>query len=203
MRLRFTRSLKTREWLLIVAAAVVLAGLPLVKRVIVPAYDNWRSLREEVGRLEGEMTELVQNIAIAEKVRAEFARLGDHAAQRDTDEVTLSAFLRDVEATARKPNVTLVNMKPMPVDETTTHKTYRVHLAVAGRLADVTQFVADLLGGAWITSLDGFTVRGVQDGRTVECNLQVSMLRLLPPDVRRKPVKAKAAATTKGKHDVH
>lgn len=79
---------------------------------------------------------------------------------------------------ARHPSLTLINMKPLPVDDRGTYKIYPVKLAVAGKLQEVLQFVSAMTNRPVVVGLDGFSLRGIQGNNMVECTLSIWMVRL-------------------------
>jgi hypothetical protein len=154
--------------------------IPLVKRFILPAYDQWCALKSTVGMQVVEYDTLKSNLLIKESVDKQFERLGDHVWQLESDQITLSNYLRELETLARHPSMTLINMKPIPAQLEDTHKIYRLKLTVAGKLQEILQFVSELTHGTTVTGLEAFSLRAVQGINIVECNLSLWMVQLIP-----------------------
>ena len=165
--------------LLWITGAVI--TLSLVAQVwLLPAVADLRSAQSLVEAQRQKHTILRRNIGIKGVVDEQFAKLDTESLQEQSDQVTLSRFLRDLEAMARQPGVVVVNMKPMPVKHDGAIRLYRVTLAVSGKIQDIVRFVSSLTERDNITGLESFSLRGVQGGRIAECSLSIRMVRLLP-----------------------
>ncbi len=177
---KLIRKFKIREILLFgLTILVAVCGLA-ARHYIVPAYDRWQALRSLVHVRAIEHAKLTANLAVRESVNRQFESLGPKVRQTNSDQITLSEYLRDLETLARHPSMTLINMKPLPVEQEETHKIYRVKLSVAGKLPEILQFISDVTNGPTITGLKTFTLRGVQGSNMVECSLSLWMIRLIP-----------------------
>lgn len=177
------RRLSARECSMVVATGMTIVGVLVFQQWLLPVYDQWSALRDLVAVQANEHAKLVHNLSVKEEVDARFADLGEAAIQTKSDEITLSQFLRDVEAAARLPSLVLINMKPMPIEQKNYVKIYPVRLSVAGKMQDVLKFVSGLLHGSTVVGLESFSIRGVQGGHSVECTLSFWMVRLIPDKV--------------------
>ena len=170
--------LSIREQILAVVAVSVIAGFVLIRAAIVPAVWEWSSLRGDLRSQQIRLSELSKNLTLKGSVDAQFEQLGNKVLQEDSDEATLSEFLRDVERAARYPTLRIINMKPLAVRTEDTHKVYRIRLSVGGKLQEIIQFYSDLMRGSAAAGLESFSIRGVQGGNIVECGLAIWMVRL-------------------------
>lgn len=186
-RLHFGRSLHVREWGLLTAALFTIAAVLLVYHWLMPMYDQWTMLRAQVYAQQQELTTLERNLAMREAVEARFVELGRSVIQSESDQIILSRFLREIEAAARQPSLTLINMSPRPIDDNGTSKRYPVRLSVSGTPQDVVEFTAQVLNNSTVVGLESYSLRGVQGGHTIECTLSLWMVRLVEaapsPDV--------------------
>ena len=200
--IRGLRGAHPRRMVLGVIAATIVVGFFLVQSFVLPAYDEWRLLGSRLKAQAEEYESLASNLAIRTSVDAELKKLGPHAEQSASDQITLSQFLRDIETQAHQPSMTVINMKPLPVRDEGTHKRYPVRLAVAGKLQEVLQFVSDILNRDVVAGLDAFSIRGVQGSNMVECTLSVWMVTLVdhssPNDARTKVVTRSVRGGSKG-----
>ena len=177
--IRFPR-LNNRQIVLATWAVLFVVSATLIDRYIFPAYEELDSERALAKSQAIHYLQLTRNLAISKNVNMEFEGLGKSAQQTENDQITLSNFLRDLETLARLPNMTIVNIKPLPIKTKPTHKIYRAKLSVAGRLQDILQFVLGVSSASMITGLESFYLRGVQGGVSkVECSLLVRMIRLI------------------------
>ena len=156
----------------------------VVHYFVLPAYDEWRSLSSQAYVQAQEYAKLTANVAVRDSVEEEFKKLGPEIEQSESDQITLSQFLRDVEVLARLPSVMVINMKPLPVEDKGTYKIYPVRLSVAGKLQEILQFVSGVTNRPVVAGLEAFALRGIQGSNMVECTVSVWMVRLVsPPDV--------------------
>ncbi len=177
MRKLLTR-LSPREWSLAVLAVTVGLGFMILRGWVLPAYDEWTALRTMVEAQQAQHLKLLRNLSVKDEVDARFASLDERVWQAESDQVTLSSFLREVEAAARQPNLTLINMKPLVIRREASVVIYPVRLSVAGKPQALVGFVDAVLGGESVTGLESFSIRGVQGGQTVECTLNIWMVCL-------------------------
>lgn len=176
---RFLDKLHPRQIVLAIVTLTVVLGALLVLYGVFPAYDAWRSLSSQLKLQSLEHDQLSANLAAREYVNDQFKKLGLEVRQLKSDQIALSQFLRDVEALARHPSLTVINMKPMTVDDRGACKIYPVRLSVAGKLQEVLQFVSDMTNRPTVVGLDGFSLRGIQGSNRVECTLSIWMVRLV------------------------
>lgn len=177
---RLIRKISPREIMLLVLTITVIVVAIAVRWYIVPAYDQWQSLKYLTQMQTAEYTRLRTNLSIQPSVDKEFSRLGPEIYQVKSDQITLSEYLRELETIAHHPSLTLISMKPLSAAEENDYKIYRLKLSVAGKLQEILQFIGDVTHGKTITGLQSFTLRAVQGHNMAECNLSLWMVRLIP-----------------------
>ena len=175
------RKFSPRERILAVITALVVVGVPTYLNLVRPAVDDYRDLRHRLNAQQAQYAKLQRNLAAADAVDAQITALGAAAWQQESDEVTLSSFLGDLELLARRPTLRIVGMNPLAPKENSTYKLYPVRLTVAGRGPEVVQFVAELTNGKSAVGLNSFSVRGVQGGELIECTLNLWLVKLKGP----------------------
>ncbi len=173
-----------RQVILLGIAGVVIISVVFATELLLPLYSNLTSMQIAVKNGASKHARLSKNLEIRELVNKEFARLNKQSFQTQSDQITVSQFLRDVEELARQPNMTLVNMKPLPVKHEGRFKIYRVRLSAIGKLQDIVKFVSGLTNAEHITGLSSLSLRGVRGNDMVECSLFIWMVRLLSGDNR-------------------
>lgn len=175
----FPERINERQIAAIVMSATILLSAIIIHYAIIPTYGNLRLLRQSVQTNVKRLAVLSQNIMVRQSVDEKFSQIGKKTIQTETDEITISQFLREIEELARKPNVMLINMKPTAPKGTETVRQYEVKLSVAGRIQDVLQFLHALTTADSIVGLRSISLRGVQAGQRVECSLTIWTVRLL------------------------
>ena len=177
---RFLARLQPRELVLCGIIVLLLIGVPVVQRYLLPAFDQWRSQRARLAIQAADYAQLMRNIAIQESVDREFDKLGPEAVQVESDPITLSVFLRDVEtALSRRASMTMINATPQPVEVAPDLKAYRVAVTVAGKLPEILQFLDDLAAAAPPIGIESFGLRGIQGRNMVECSVGLKRVHLL------------------------
>jgi Tfp pilus assembly protein PilO len=195
IRVRLDR-ITAREAMLATAIVMLLVGFVGYHRWLVPAYHRWQGTRAVYAAKQLERQKLTDFVSVREQVLAQHALLDEQVFQVESDQITLSQFLHRMEAMARKPSLTIVNAKPMPVENLVTHRRYPVRISVSGTLPEVCQFVMELLSSADVTGLESFMLRATQSDRHVECSLAIWMVQLRPlPQGTSHPSAAVAAWT--------
>jgi hypothetical protein len=155
--------------------------------LLLPGLREWNSLRAKAQLQTVEYARLVANLAVKETVDQQFQTVGQQVYDSDSEHVTLSRFLRDLEALARHPNITPVNIKPMGTEQHRGYKTYHVKLTVSGKLPEILRFVCDATTSAAVTGLDCFSLRAINGVNLAECNLSLGMIRLAAQTNTTKP----------------
>ena len=112
---KITIRLSAREWTLAAITGFVALFWPFLNHYLLPAYDSFEARRLLVESQLAEYTKLHRFINLREEVEAQFAKVASQAEQENTDQITMSNFLRYLETRARYPTMTLINMKPHPV----------------------------------------------------------------------------------------
>lgn len=176
----FLANVSPREAVLAAAVGLLIVGMLMYRTWILPAYDGWSAARAMAESRRLEHDKLAGFLEVRDKVEQQYAAFVPTVFQHDSDQITLSLFLRKVEELARRPSMTIVSAKPQAVELHGIHRRFPIRLAVAGTLPEVAQFVVELLNGDDVTGLSSFSVRGVQGGREVECSLVIWMVRLAP-----------------------
>ncbi len=179
---KYLGKLDNRQVILLGIAAVVVISVVFTTELLLPLYSNLTLMQTAVKNGASKHARLLKNLGIRELVNKEFDRLNKQAFQTQSDQITISQFLRDVEELARQPNMMLVNMKPLPVKHEGRFKIYRVRLSAIGKLQDIVKFVSGLTNAENITGLSSLALRGVRGNDMVECSLFIWMVRLLSGD---------------------
>jgi hypothetical protein len=180
-------NLEDRQIVLMWITGAVVACALIAQGWLLPALEDLKSARSLARAQQQKYARLKENIKIRQRVDQQFGTLHSRSFQRQSDQITLSGFLRDLESMARHPSLTLVNMKPMPVKNEGSFKTYRIRLAVAGTIQDILRFVSDLTGQDYSAGVESFSLRGIQGGRMAECSLSIRMIRLVSEPPRESP----------------
>lgn len=174
-----SRQLNGREWRLLLIAAGLAILLVFYLLLLLPAIRQFRDVRAKAQQTAEEYVQLQANIQARDRVEAAFAQLDSSVLQTESDEAAISAWLRELEALGRKPNLSILNMKPARVERNGSHNIYRVKLSIAGRLVDVLQFVSNSTHGKTVAGIDSFSLRSTGASNMVECSATFSMVKLL------------------------
>ena len=201
MKLKVKIHLDARQGVLLGLTLLVLLAAAGAEYVLLPQYDRWVSLREVSQTQAAKYARLTRSLAAGKAVNAAFEKLGQAPRQSDSDEITLSSFLRDLERLARYPNMTVVNMSPLPVRDLGAVKKYGVQMSVSDSLQHILQFVSDATTGSLHTGVESFTLRGVQGSGNVECAVSLYTLCLADGGTPRGKTAASARSKTGGQHD--
>lgn len=181
-----------RQISLCVIAMAVLLFVILLEALVFPAYDELARLEKTSEARAAEHARLSRNLAAGKVAQERFASLGKTTQQTGSDETTLSEFLRDLELLARRPSLRIVNIKHVPVDDQGTHRIYRAHLTLAGKIQNLLQFASEITDANDVEGLDNFMIRGVQGVSMVECSLVIRMVRTVEaptPMIRQRQMK--------------
>lgn len=180
MKIQLPRAFGIRQVVILVLTVMVVLAAAAAEYGLLPGYDELAESRSLAQLRAAQYARLSGNLAVRNKVAEEFQRSASSSVWNGSDEVALSNFLRDLEAKARLPGLSIVNIKPLPVRNEKTHKVYSARLTLAGRLAEVLQFASEVTGGQGVVGIESFNVRGTQKLYTVECTLAVRKLSLIP-----------------------
>lgn len=179
--LKLMKMLSVREVFLFGLTLSTVTFFLAVKYYLLPAFDEQKALRAEAQLMSMDYAKLLTNLAVSEKMGREYEILRDEAVvQMQSDQITLSAFLQQIEVAARRPTLVLVNMKPQAIVTAETFKSYPVKLSISGNLPEVIRFVSDLLSTQAVIGVDHFMLRGVQSYGRVECSMELSMIKITP-----------------------
>lgn len=169
-----------REYLIAVALGlVVLVSLAFLK-FLRPAAYRWQTLRELASTQEVEHHRLHGYLRLQEEIGKRVKSLGPAVEQSDSDEITLSNFLRKLETLAHHPSLTLINMKPESVKDEGGHKIYSVKLSINGHLQGMVRFIANVTGGNEVTGVEAFSLRSVRGQILAQGSFSLWMVRLAP-----------------------
>ena len=152
-----------------------------IKYYILPAQNKRGDLKAKAQLMSVEYDKLLTNLKVSEKMGQEYDILRNGAVvQTESDQITLSTFLQEIEVAARRPSLVLINMKPKPVATGETYKTYPVRLSVSGRFPEVIGFVSDLLSTQNVIGIEHFMLRGGASYGRVECSMEPYMIKTIP-----------------------
>jgi Tfp pilus assembly protein PilO len=183
--MKLMKLLSVREIFLFGLTLSVVVLFLAAKYCLLPAYDEQKALRAQAQLMSMDYAKLLTNLAVSEKMGREYEILRDGAVvQTQSDQITLSTFLQQIEAAARRPTLMLINMKPQAVVTSETFKSYPVKLSISGNLPEVIRFVSDLLSAKTVIGVDHFMLRGVQSYGRVECSMELNMVTIIPPAAR-------------------
>lgn len=172
------RKLSGREKRLVLAVGLALAAVAAFRWAAAPAAEALGAAQAAAKARRIECGKLQANLTLQPRIEEIFAELGPRAMQNESDQTTLSLWLRDLEGLGRQPGLTLTAMKPQPVKTSPAARTYRVRLTLLGSLPAVLQYVAAATERFPTLGIDSFSVRGVQAANQVECDLSLCLIRL-------------------------
>ncbi len=172
--------LEPRRAALLAVLGTILLGMLICQYSVLPAFNQWRTAKASVEIKASQYARLAQNLAVKQSVQDRIKELPPEAYQLKSDEITLSEFLRNVEAISYLPSMTLINAKPLPVEDQGAYRIFRMKLSVAGKLEELLRFLFKLTTGKTPVGLESFRLRGVQGSELVECSLAIWMVRLTP-----------------------
>ncbi len=198
--LQWLDRLNPREMILSVIIMLMVVTFVLGRSWILPAYDAWKVAKTTAQARRLEYAKLSRFLEVREDVMVQYETLPPEVFQKESDQITLSHFLRKVEELARHPSMTIVSAKPQTIESKGKFRQFPIRLSVSGVLPEVTQFIVELLNGPDVVGLESFSLRGVQGGREVECTLSIWMVRLAPLKSDQKP--SKDALTLNGNDGV-
>lgn len=184
-----------QTWLACLGALAVLT-LAIFQLLLMPAWDAWRARQDVLESRREEYSRLMDNMSISKETSRQMARLAADVWQADSEESTVSNFLRDLETKWRQANLRLSSMRPLPLKKTRTLRLYPVRLAVSGNLGDVARFLSDLATGPGVTGLESFSIRGTQGSDAVECQMSIWTVRLVGRGAKGKIAGSGPAATS-------
>lgn len=175
---RFAWRLNGRQTSLLVLTLLLAGCAVMWEAYLFPAYGQWTIRKSQLADLTDEYARLNANLRASESVDREFQELGKDIEQTGSEQRVMSEFLRGLEGQARYPNLAIINIKPQPVEDGKTFKTYRVRLSLAGKLQDTLRFVAAVGDAGLNVGFDSFILRGAQGVNMVECDVTVRMIRI-------------------------
>jgi hypothetical protein len=179
MKFRWKRPTTVKEvFFLASIAATVLVGV-ILKGLILPMAFEFGDLRQTASDQAEIYAGLRHNLESAKTVTRELSKLQEAPSQREAEQVIMSRLLRELEEAAHFPSLRLLNMKPMPVEQTKSFRVFRVRLSASGDLPDLVRFVDRATQGRAAKGLDSFWVRGTPAGQ-VEAGLDFRMIDLTP-----------------------
>ena len=165
--------LDTRQ--MVFLTIVLLAGACglVLDKYALPAYGRWSAVRASLDSQIARYAELKRNLTLRDRILEQLKTLPRPPEVAKSDQIVLSNLLRELEELARHPSMTLINMKPMPVEDRESYKVYKVKLSVGGQLQEILRFASNLANGNRMTGVDSFTIRSIQGSNMVECSLTV------------------------------
>jgi hypothetical protein len=175
-----------RELFLLAATTFVTLTLIVALGLVRPTYRHWRDEREHLNAVITKYVKLAHNLTQNDLIKDATAELESAPVQKDSDQITLSEYLRNLEAEGTRQKVELVSMRPDPTEQRNGYKLYRVHVVAAGRLPEVLRFVESASRGRDGLSageIAEFAVRSVASGEAVECSIYLVSIRLTPEGV--------------------
>jgi hypothetical protein len=197
MKLRWKRPTTVREITLIATIAATIAIATLLKCVLIPMACALADLRQTASDQAELYAGLRRNLDDAKTVAQELSKLQDPPRQREPEQVIMSRLLRDFEEAAHLPSLRLLNMKPMPVEQSKNFRVFRVKLSASGEMADVVRFVDRATQGRSAKGLDSFWMRGTPAGK-IEVGLDFRMIDLTPASARPAPARRAAPLAVAG-----
>jgi hypothetical protein len=194
LTMKWLQSRSERELLLLAATMFVTLALVVFAGIIRPSYMRWRDENERLNAVTAKYAKLSRNLAQNDMVKDAKEELDNAPVQEASDQITLSEYLKSLEAEGTRQKVELVSMRPDTTEQRNGYKLYRIHVVVGGRLPEVLRFVESASrgrNGLSAGEISEFSIRGVQSGETVECSVFLTSVRLTPEGT------SSRAATTK------
>lgn len=132
-------SLRTKAWL---AVAAVFVFLAFVDRLILdPTTVRLHQLDQEIKTDEGQLAQYLRYMNQRDPVTAEYKKYSAYVRKSGSDEEEQTKISGEIEALARKTNVSIANMKSLAPRTVDFYKRYEVELEAEGEMESLTNFL--------------------------------------------------------------
>ena len=156
---RWAISLRSREWRLLLYAAVIFGCWAFLSWVVQPLWDHMRDLQLQVGTRQEKLESLNRLLKQAPAILREHQQLARYLETDDTEQVR-RGFLNELESLSRQSSVQL-NLKPRPLKEAERATRFEVEVDVEGSQGQVMEFLDGLFAMPRLMTIERLRVSGI------------------------------------------
>jgi len=135
------RTWTKREKTLALAVVAALAGVVLLRGVVMPLVSRWRLLADRESALEARCLRARTQLLLKKKTDREREAYAREISRQGSDQEEQSFLLQEIERLSRDMPVRIRGMRPLPPQEMGFYKRYAVSLEMEGGVEHVLRFL--------------------------------------------------------------
>ena len=140
----FLSRLTKREKYITYISITIVACVFFDRIVFAPVMNKLESLNAEILIQEKKLQKL-RNILLQEDlITGEYKKYAQHIKQEGSDEEAIAILLSNIEKMAKNSSVSIIDMKPAPVEKLEFYKRYTIGVEVEAKIDNLSDFIYQL-----------------------------------------------------------
>ncbi|MBU0634428.1 MAG: type 4a pilus biogenesis protein PilO [Candidatus Omnitrophica bacterium] len=155
--------------------AVLIVIITFLDRLILnPIINKMKSLKVEVGMLEGEINKNIRILSQRERVERTEKKYAPYAVQASSDEEETANLLKLIENMSQQTSVYIMDLKPAGVTKEAAVKKFMVNIGCEGEMEEILSFMYEIEDADQLLSIGAFTINPkARQSSVVRCQLLI------------------------------
>lgn len=161
--------------------ALFFISLTLVDRLMIsPVIYKIKSLNKEIQAKETEIKGNLRLLTHKDRILAESKQYSSYASSLRSEEEEMTSFLKEIENSANKTSIYLIDMKPGGVKEVDSSKRYFVNLNCEAQMEQLVNFMHDIENSDKLLIVDKYQIspKSKESSSIVRCRMTISKVAL-------------------------
>jgi Tfp pilus assembly protein PilO len=135
------RDTKSREKLLAVITAAILAAVFIFTAVIEPQLKRHRQISGELAQLQLDLTKAKGNLMVKDRIEKIYSQIEPLIVAEGTEQQQISGFTRLLDQIYSKLNVKIMSVKILPIADENYYRRLSIRIEMAGHIEDFLKFI--------------------------------------------------------------
>ena len=140
----FLSKLTKRERYITYISIAIVVCVFFDKAVFTPVMDKLESLNAEIIIQEKKLQKSMQILLQEDYISSEYKEFAQHIKQERSDEEAIAILLSNIEKMAKNSSVSIIDMKPAPVEKLEFYKRYTIGVEVEAKIGHLADFIYQL-----------------------------------------------------------
>ena len=165
---------KSREKLLAVIAAIVLAGTAVFGIFIAPQLRVRKQLLERMHQSQLKLTKMQGDLLIKDRIDNIYSQVEPLIAGSGTEQQEISLFTRQLGELYSKLNVKIRSVKILPSVNENFYRRLSIKIEMSGNVKDVLQFICSVETSQNPLRIEQFDLKGLETSNNIEVSMLVT-----------------------------
>lgn len=171
--------LSKREKFIFYAAALFVSVTLLDRIIISPIFSRMKRMEEDTREMETQIRNDLRILSHKDRIEKESKEYGSFFEKPKTDDEEMSSILKEVENTANRTSIYLIDLKPAEITEVGVSKVYRVNLNCEAQMEQLVDFMYNIESSNKLLIIERYQINPKsKESSVARCRMTISKVAI-------------------------